>query len=181
MKRQKNAYQRAVDAFRVESRKQCTLLFGAASIALYRHWGMKKLAIVRIIRVAKEAWNECAEDTTVSMIQMCEEETGIELQNGSGKSWRELLYLNDDFRNHQLTYEQAVVMRQNQTKWIPAQITASILIAMHRKHGFGYDRCARLYQQMQDIEAEFKYKPDRIKNACIAETGLNVFEEVRAE
>lgn len=180
MKRQ-NPIQKATRKIEAEGRKHCFRIYSATAMALWRHWGKRTEAISRLFDTTHDVWNECKKSHNHSMIAMCEAETGIEIQNGDGKSWRDLLYLNDDFRNHPLTYEQAVVMRQNQTKWIPAQITASILIAMHRKHGFGYDRCARLYQQMQDIEAEFKFKPDRIKNACIAETGLNVFEEVRAE
>ena len=86
MAKRRNAYQKAIDAFHAESKKQCTMLFAAASLALNRYWGMKQLAIIRVLRVAKDAWNECAQDDDLSMVQMCEDETGIELQNGDGKS-----------------------------------------------------------------------------------------------
>ena len=169
------AYQRAIRRFNDESRRQCTLLFAATSLALYRHWGMKQLAIIRVLRVARDAWNECAADNTVSMVQMCEQETGIELQNGDGKSWRDLIYLNGNDPGR-MTNAQWVYMRQQQTKWLAPQIMGSILIALHRKHGFGYDWCARVYQQIQEIEAEYRYDPKKIKAACISETGVNVFE-----
>ena len=180
MAKRRNAYQKAINTFHAESKKQCTMLFAAASLALNRYWGMKQLAIIRVLRVAKDAWNECAKDDDLSMVQMCEQETGIELQNGDGKSWHDLIYLNGAVPVQGLTYAQAVYMRQQQTKWIAPQIVGSILVAMHRKHGFGYERCSRLYQQMVEIQEEFNYNAELVKNACISEADVNVFEEVRA-
>ena len=174
------ALQKAVKKLHDESKKQCTLLFAATALALYRHWNMKQLAIVRVIRVSKEAWNECASDINVSMVKKCEDEVGIELQNGDGKSWHNLLYLNGEFPEN-LTYAQVVYMRNQQVKWVAPNIVGSILVALHRKHGFGHERCERIYRQIQEIEEEFGYDPKKIKEACIEETGVNVFEEVRAE
>ena len=108
------------------------------------------------------------------MIQMCEEETGIEVQNGSGKSWEELPYMNATLDTGKMSYAQWVYMRQQQVKWIAPQVMACLLVALHRKYGFGFDRCARFYEQVQEIEAQFGMDPERIRAACIKETGIDV-------
>lgn len=49
---------------------------------------------------------------------------------------------------------------------------------LHRKYGFGYERCARIYSKIQEIEAEYGMDPERIRAACLAETGVNVVDIV---
>ena len=61
-------------------------------------------------------------------------------------------------------------------KWVRPQIMACIMVSLHRKYGFGYDRCARIYQQIQDILDEHGNNPVRIRKACLQETGINVVD-----
>ena len=173
-KRKRTAYQKACDRIETEGRRQCFLLYSAAALALHRHWGKKKVTIIRLFEITGEVWHECASTNTHSMIQMCEEETGIEVQNGSGKSWEELPYMNATLDTGRMSYAQWVYMRQQQVKWIAPQVMACLLVALHRKYGFGFDRCARFYEQVQEIEAQFRMDPERIRTACIKETGIDV-------
>ena len=173
-RRKRTAYQKACDRIEIEGRRQCFLLYSAAALALHRYWGKKKVTIIRLFEITGEVWHECASTNTHSMIQMCEEETGIEVQNGSGKSWEELPYMNATLDTGKMSYAQWVYMRQQQVKWIAPQVMACLLVALHRKYGFGFDRCARFYEQVQEIEAQFGMDPERIRAACIKETGIDV-------
>lgn len=173
-RKHRTAYQKACDGIETEGRRQCFLLYSAAALALSRHWGKGKATILRLFELTGEVWHSCAEGRMHSMIQMCEEETGIEVQNGSGKSWENLPYLNGTLSRKRMTNAQWVYMRQKQVEWIPAQIMACILVALHRKYGFGFDRCAKFYGQVQEIEAEYEMNPDKVRAACIEETGIDV-------
>ena len=53
---------------------------------------------------------------------------------------------------------------------------ACILIGLHRKYGFGYDRCARVYSQIEEIEREFKSNVKRIQRAALEEVGVDINE-----
>ena len=176
MAKRRNAYQKAIDAFHAESKKQCTMLFAAASLALNRYWGMKQLAIIRVLRVAKDAWNECAQNDDLSMVQMCEEETGIELMNEDGKHWKDLAFLNYsiDMDPAKMTNAQWVVMRNNQIRWVRPQVMACLLIALNKKYRFGFERCGKIYAQIEEIEREFGCKPYRLHDACLNETGMDI-------
>lgn len=121
-----------------------------------------------------EVWKECASTSQRSMIRMCEEETGIEVQNGSGKSWKELPYLNASLDTAKMTNAQWVYMRRQQIKWIAPQVMACLLVALHRKYGFGFGRCSRFYGRVQEIEAEFGMDPEKIRAACFEEAGVDV-------
>ena len=177
-KRHRTAYQKANAELEVEGRKQCMLLYSATALALRRHWGKGKQAILSLFEITGSVWRSCAETNLHSMIEMCEQETGIEIQNGNGKSWKDLPYLNGTLNTKPMTNAQWAYMRQRQKQWIAAQVTACILIALHRKYGFGFDRCARIYAQIQEIEAEYGMDEKKIQQACKDETLVNVYDIV---
>lgn len=174
--RHKTAYQKANAALEAEGRKQCGILYGSTALALSRHWGKGKIAILNLFEVTGSVWRDCASTNLHSMIEMCETETGIEVQCGNGKSWRDLPYLNGSLDTQPMTNAQWVYMRQRQCKWIAPQVMACIMIALHRKYGFGFDRCARVYAQIQDIAASYGDDPKKIHDACLKETGINITE-----
>ena len=180
-KRHKTAYQKATKALEDEGYKQCLLLYSATALALHRHWGKGKHAIISLFELTGDVWRTCAEDNSTSMIQMCENETGIEIQNDSGKSWRDLPYLNATLGNLQLSSAQWVYMRHRQKEWIAAQVMACIMVGLHRKYGFGFDRCARIYQQIRDIEAEYKFDVGNLREICKQETLVNVYDVITAQ
>lgn len=179
MKRQ-NPLQKAARRIETEGRKHSICLYSATAIALWRHWGKKQEAIRRLFDLSHDVWMECAKDHDHSMIQMCETETGIEITNGDGKGWRNLHYLNGTIPEY-MTEAQILYMRQQQLKWIRPQIMACMLITLHRKYGFGFERCSKIYQQIQDIEAEYRGNPDRLRKACYELTGIDVAETVTTD
>lgn len=172
--KRRTAHGRALAAIEDEGRKQCRLMYGAAAIALKRHWKKGPDAITRLFDVSGEAWMECAADVGKSMIRMCEEETGIEVQNGSGQSWEDIAFLNGQSAQMLFTPAQLVYMRQRQAKWVAPQVVACILLALHRKWGFGPERCARFYAQVREIENEFRMDWKKTVEAAKMEAGVDI-------
>ena len=72
----------------------------------------------------------------------------------------------------------AYIHRQQQIKWIRPNIMACILIGLHRKYSFGYDRCLRVYEQIQEIEQEFRDNQKRIVRAAKEEIGIDLDEMI---
>ena len=177
--RKMSGYQKATANLAKEGDRQCHLIYGAAGLAFYRHWGWRKDRILKLMDLTVEVWNECAKDPDTCMIEMCENETGIEIQNGNGKSWKDLPYMNAKLNPGRMTMAQCIYMRQRQIQWLAPQIMAAIMVALHRKYGFGYERCARVYSQIMEIEHEFKMDPKLLKNACLMETGVNITDKIR--
>jgi hypothetical protein len=173
-KRHMTVYERMCQKIEEEGRKQCFLLYSATGIALWRHYGKRTKTITDLFLLSREIWQECASDHDHSMIQMCEELTGTEIQNGEGKSWKDLPYLNGTLDPGKLSYEQWTYMRAQQVKWVAPQVMACLLIAIHRKYHFGYERCARIYGQIQEIEAEYRMDPKRIRKTCYELTGIDI-------
>jgi hypothetical protein len=52
------------------------------------------------------------------------------------------------------------------------------MIALHRKYGFGFERCARIYQQIEEAAQEYRSEPKRIRKECIEMTGIDVLDVV---
>lgn len=157
--------------------RQVRLIYASTAIALKRahHW--EKQGILKLMDLTHEVWEECAATNEKSMIQMLDEETGVELQNGDGKSWQDLAFLNARIDMGQMTLPQWIYMRQQQKKWIPAQVTAGILLALHRKCGFDSDRIAETYARILEVEEEVGYKEDRAIALCSEETLVDIVEE----
>ena len=172
MRRQ--AHIKAYRKLEKEGDKWSVILYSGLALAMYRHHGMKKTAVTRLVDVTWDAWKECAEDHDSSIIKMCEEITGIEVQNGEGKSWRDLPYLNASLNQRRMSEAQWIYMRRQQIKWIAPQVMACIMISLHRKYHFGFERCGRFYQQVDAIRAEYDNNPDRIREECRQLTGIDV-------
>ena len=177
-KRHRTAFQKANADLEAEGRRQCFLLYSATALALHRHWGKRKQAILSLFEITGDVWHSCASTNDYSMIEMCYQETGIEVQCGDGKTWEDLLYLNGKFPDKPMTNAQWAYMRQQQKKWIAPQVMACIMVALHRKYGFGFDRLSRIYSQIQDIEAEYAHSPERIQKAARELTGINIYDIV---
>ena len=177
-KRRMTGHEKAYKKIGEEGKRQCFRLYSAAAIALYRYYDKKQQAITNFFRMSLETWKDCAKDYNSSMIQMCEEETGIEIQNGDGKSWKDLPYLNGSLNPGMMTYEQWTYMRLQQVKWVRPQIMACLLLTLHRKYGFGYERCSRIYGEIQEIEAEYRMDPKKLRKACHEEVGIDVADIV---
>lgn len=94
MGKRRTGERRAYERLEKEGDKWSVVLYSALAIALRRHWGKHKVAVTRLVDTTWEAWRDCAKDSDSSMIKMCETETGIEIRNGDGATWRDVIYLN---------------------------------------------------------------------------------------
>ena len=172
------AFQKATKRIETDGIKHCFVLYGAMGIVLWRHWNKRVVAITSLFDLSRAVWRDCAKDHDSSMIQMCEDETDIEIQNGDGVSWHDVAYLNGSLNPGMMNEAQWLYMRQQQIKWIRPQIMACLMVALHRKYGFGYERCARIYQQIEATALEYRNDPKRIRKACLELTGIDVADVV---
>lgn len=171
------ALQRATQRIQTDGIKHCYVLYGSAGIVLWNRWNKRMKAIANLFELSRSVWRDCASDHDHSMIQMCEDETGIEIRNESGSSWRDVVYLNGKDPGP-MTENQWLYMRQQQIKWIRPQVMACIMIALHRKYGFGFERCAKIYQQIEEVSTQYGHDPKKIRKACSELTGIDVADVV---
>ena len=103
----------------------------------------------------------------MSMLEMLENETGIEVKiPDTDKSWHDLAFLNSKIDMGRMSRAQWIYMRQRQKQWIGAMVMACMLLALHRKYGFGPERLLRLMRQIDDIRVEFRYDRKALIKAC---------------
>ena len=174
----KTAMEAATRALEKAEREQCMIIYAAAALALRRYWQRGRRAILSIFNETGEIWQDCVSSPDKSMLAMCEQETGIEVQCGDGRSWHDIAYLNGSLAGRQMTFAQWTYMRQQQIRWVAPQVVACIMIALHWKYGFGYDRCARLYEQVESIRAAYGEDPEKLREACAAECKIDIYDVV---
>jgi len=175
-----SAVMRADRVLDAELQKQVALIYSSTAIALRRYWGWGKPRILSLLEMTSEVWHECGQTNLKSMPQMLEEETGVEVQMGDGKSWHDLAFLNAGVTNYDkgMTRPQYIYMRKQQAKWLPANVTACILLALHRRCGFGPVRLSRVASQTDGVLVEYGRNKDAIRAACINEVGLSVIDHL---
>lgn len=173
-KRHTPAFRKLEGRIEAEGNKQCQLAYGAAAIALHRHCGLEKDGILKVFDATQEIWNDVASDNAKSMLMVCEQETGIEVQNGSGKSWEDVAFLNGQSAQMIFTPAKLAYMRRQQVAWVAASVIAGILIALYREYDFDADMCARFYGQVKKIQEGHGMDPQRITDAAMRETGVDV-------
>lgn len=167
-----------MDKFTKTARDQVYLVYSAFLIALSRYgWGQKK--IYNTLKRCEAYWNVCASSEDLSMLQMCEDETGIEIKCDDNSSWHDLWYLNPKLpRPDYMSPAQEIYKRNRQIKWLGAQVTACAVYTMHRRYGWGMQRISRLITDMNDIRHEYKDNPKRLAAMCKEATGINICDKV---
>lgn len=159
-----------------QGRKWVQINHSAMAIALHRYYGYGCKRLKELEQQIEDAWNECASyGRDKSMMEMLEEETGIEIRNPDvNKSWHDLAYFNSNIKMDakKMNRAQWIYMRQEQAKWMRQQTMAIILLGMHRTQGFAFDRLARLSAQIDEVVEEFERDPKKILQAALEEANF---------
>lgn len=164
-----------------EMEDQVDIVYGATAIALHRYYGWGRGRIMSLFEMTRQIWNTCAKDPDMSMLRMLEEETGIEIQaRGCDRSYHDLLYLNGLSANaRDMKPAEYIYMRRRQKPWVNPQITAAMLLALHRKCGWGGLRDQTLLNLKDDVENSLDHNHKAILEAARDEIGIDIFMENR--
>lgn len=160
-----------------EMAKQIEILYAASSVIWWRDYGWRSTRIMRRFDTTTKVWGECADHGIYkSMLQMLEEETGIEMQlSGYDRSYHEFSYLDGDAWDGKfLTLSQTIYMLQQQKKWLAPLILACICLSLHRDEHWGADRIAKFISQVDKMRQEYGERPDRFRKLMEEVTDLPV-------
>lgn len=177
-----DALKNADIALQKEVDRSIDIVFRCMALALHKYdgWSNKRIdkLSAEIDGVIKDVSSQ-----DKSVVQICDEETGIEIQCGDGKHWYDLPYLNtvawENYlkkNNNRVSRGYLIACRNAQVKWTKPQIYASVLIAMHRLCGFGYERLARLSRQMVEIEQEYNSNAKLLDDALETALGIRLIQ-----
>ncbi len=170
---QRKALIKAESELKKEMYRQIDIVSGCAGIALYENWDWRKGRISKLFQEITETWDECAKDKDLSIIEMCENETGLVITApGFEGNYKDLKYFQKD--GGDLSILEMIHMRHQQKKWAGAMLFASAIIALHRLHGFGGERVMRLKGQIEEVRDRYDWNPHKIVNACDQITGVSI-------
>jgi hypothetical protein len=173
-KSQKKALAKAEAELKKEMYDQISIVSGCIGIALYENWGWRKARISEVFNEIENSWNACSADKNISMIEMCEKETGIAIyREGYEGDYLDLKYF-QPLTSETMTISQYIYMRIQQKKWVPATILASAFLSLHKLHGFGKERMLRLRDQVDKIRERYQADPKKIEDACYKITGVAI-------
>lgn len=168
-----NAVTKANRNFASESAKQVLMIYTIAAIVMWR-MGWRRERIFKLFKLTQDVWNECADyGTEKSMLEIMEEETGIEIAIPGKKSYHEYAYLDaSKWDGKPPTASQLIYIRQQQLTWLPAMIIACFGIALHRKYGWSDIRIGRFVNEVQIMRFGTKNEPKAFIKILEEETEL---------
>ena len=170
------------DDLEKEMYKQIGIVSGSYGIALYENWGWREQRIRNFFAEINNIWNEVSRNPCESVLSLCEKETGIEISIPDYEgSYRDMIYFQGDTLGLQLTIDQKIYMRLRQKKWLSVELVASGMVALHRKHGFGYERLNKVYEQMDDVRHRYNWDCKTIEQECYRLTNVDMYEEYKDE
>lgn len=188
----KGAYYKSVKHLDVELERATKLVYPAMAIALReKGWSDKRLdtTCTGMREVLENMGNDENEDK--SLIQLCDEEVGIELMcESSDKHWYELPYLFTDnweayLEKHNGKVQKAwlIAVKQAQKKWVIPMMYATVFVALYRKYHFTHEWLTKLYIRMDEIIHEVNSDTVKMSGLLAYKTGLRFISgnEIRFE
>lgn len=154
--------------------KQIEIMYSASAVIWWRY-GWRRLRIMRRFLTTQTVWDECADHgIEKSMLQMLEEETGIEMSlSGYDKSYHELAYMDGAaWDGKYLSLQQTVYMHQQQRKWMAPLLLACICLSLHRDEHWGADRIARFIADIDALRQELGEDPKKYTALMESETDM---------
>ena len=157
-----NALKKARKELGKEQIKQIDIIYPACFIIWWQEYGWRELRIMRRFQTTREVWDECGDyGIEKSILEMLEEETGVDMQLSGVDDWHNLAYFSKDkWDGKPLTLPQTIYMHQQQRKWIAPMLLACICISLHRDEGWGGDRIAKFISQVDALRMELGERPD---------------------
>ncbi|MBQ0112442.1 MAG: hypothetical protein KBT03_04850 [Bacteroidales bacterium] len=177
----KNRVKKADEKLTRYAQIEMDLVYFGTCIVLNKDYGWQKKRLKRLVDVAGEIFTECS-GMDKSLVEMCQDETGIEFRNRKGESWEEKPYLStavwgkmqDKFYSMPRHMQQAwmIRMKKCQEDWMRAQIMASVAMALHRKELWGYSRISKFVQLVEESIADFNDDNRAMLEEVNTRTGL---------
>lgn len=159
---------------------QIDILYHAAALALHRFHGWSTDEIIAFFKEGELAGQECGRDFETSMIEMCWEELGIELMaEGIEKHWYEVSFLDSEQDMDRIKMDQFKMYEfyKAQLPWVATQITASILLSLHRAAGWKEKACGEFIKELENIKYDYNKDAEKLRNQCSEECGAILSED----
>ena len=175
MNQNDKAIKKADAALHDEYRRQVNIIYGSAAVALKSKWKFGQTKIVNIFEDTYRLWDNIGEHNELSILQLLEDETGIEVRlTNSSASWHDLSYLNNKLpKLERVTKAQYIFMRNRQRQWIGAMIQACLYLTLYRDYDFGVLKLRHLMEEIEQIRAKHNQKESKILKTCREVTGIN--------
>lgn len=152
-----NALKKIEEQLNKELYNEFNKLYTVTAYVLWTKYGWRKKRIITLFGSTQEIWEECANyGQYKSMLQMLEEETGIEMAVPGKPSYHTIAYLNGDIKYDQgITLEKMIYIRQRQKDWLTAIVLSGIALALYREYGFGFKRTNDFLQYVFEITGQY--------------------------
>ena len=131
-----------------EHNKQLDIIYSSCFCVLWQDYQWRERRIIDRFRLSTEIWMS---SKTFSILEVMEQETGIEMSLDGEKSYHEYCYLSGDTTVKPLSDAEYIYMQQRVMRWLPTMILASVCIALYRKDGWGYERLTRFIEKVNII------------------------------
>lgn len=151
------------------------IYYSCAAIVLHKKYRFGSEKIKDIIKASHDSWLEVGDCNNISLVQLLDEETGIELANDYGESWEQFSYLNSKKWDGVIpNWGYLVKVRHKEATWTNATALSGILIAVNRNCNFTQGKLIKLLADIQEFKAEYENDVPKLLRTVKEETGIEL-------
>ena len=160
-------------ALRAEHTKQLDIIYSACFCVLWQDYQWKEKRIIRRFQESAKIWTSCK---NFSILEVMENETGIEMTLEGDKSFHEYAFLSGDTMVKPISDAEYIYMQQRCVKWLPTLILASVCLALYRIDGWGYERLSRFICKVDALRQLLGKNPKDYDRYMLETTGHHTIE-----
>lgn len=162
----KNSMSRALHAADIKINNEYdialnTIYRGVALALMDDGWGLIRLN--KLLDSCQTVFDDLGENDK-SVVQMLDEETGVELMSVDNKKhWYEVTYLSEKrwqqyMEENKLNPAYLLAARAKMLKWCRPQVYATILLALNRYYGYKSEKIGKIYAKAAGYEEKYMFK-----------------------
>lgn len=173
----KNGLKKEDREFTIKSNIQLKMIYPAIVTVLWEQFGWRRAKITRRLEEAENIWYECSRyGLKKSVLEMLEEETGIEMKLDGERSYHEFDFLDGKKKQKRYTPAQLMLVRRQQVRWIPTMIQSVVCLALYRTDGWNVVRLGRLINAVNEYRVKLGEDPAAYKADLESKTEFTLAE-----
>ena len=150
-----------------EQNRQLKIINITSFVALHE-MGWDADQIIDTFNLATDAWNECREQK-LSIFQLLEKETGIEMALDGEKSYHEFDQLNNRYR--EVTEAEYIYGMHRRKRWIPPMLLACAVLGLSRR-GISDAELNEFISRTDEIRKQYGDRVDDYEKMMEERTGF---------
>ena len=155
-----------------EREKQADIIYSACFTVLHSY-GWDADEIITVLNGIPKVLHE-SHEKELSVFEMLEQETGIELSLDGVKSYHKYAWMSSDTTVNPISDLQYIYMLNNELKWIPSIILAALVLTLRRDKDWDDEKLSDFIQELNRVRMSLGEDTQKYREYMAKKTGYKI-------